>query len=159
METHWGLGAKVAEKKLMPKRDEKNLTPSEVRKNVAATRESVRARIDGVHLVDGIMTTVKTLEAGEELVGERATPVPLDSTRVSALSVAMQARFKLLAKVLPDLKAVELSGPEGEPLEMRETSPTEVAARLLWLWRQSGTTVEGEVEPEQPRKELPDFLK
>lgn len=143
----------------MPKRVEKKLTPAEARKRVAATRELVRERINGVHLVDGIISTVKTLEAGEELVGKSETPVPLDSTRVAALSAAMQARFKLLAKVLPDLKAVEVSGPEGEPLEARETNSTEVAARLLWMWRNQGVTVDAEPEPEEPEKELPDFLK
>lgn len=137
--------------------DSKNLTPREQREEKLAQRESVRSRIDGRWLVDGIVSTIKTLEAGEEMVG--GTAVPLDKGRVASLSVAMQARFKLLAKVLPDLKAVELAGPGGEPLDLQQgMTSTEGAARLLWLLQRAqakGDVVEGEVM----KPEMPDFLK
>jgi len=136
----------VAEKKLA-------LTPSERQKLVAATRDEIRGRINGVWLVEGIVDTIRRLERGEEPSGGES--VPLDAVRVSSLSSALQARFKLLGKVLPDLKAVEVTGADGERLAP-EMNRTELAARMLFLLRSQGVTVEGELEPAEP--EVPDFL-
>ena len=40
-----------------------------------------------------------------------------DSARVSELKAKMDGYFKLLGKTLPDVKAVELTGEDGGPVE------------------------------------------
>ena len=45
----------------------------------------------------------------------------LSSENVSALRLKADINFKRLAKVLPDVKAVELSGPNGEDIPLSGT--------------------------------------
>jgi hypothetical protein len=42
----------------------------------------------------------------------------LSSEQVAALRLKSDVNFKRLAKVLPDLKAIELSGDGGKPIEI-----------------------------------------
>lgn len=101
--------------------------------------------------------------------------VPLDKTRVSALGIVLKSQLKLLDKVLPDLKAVEVSdgsqAPQGAGVSARvqNMSNIERATRLIRFLNDakhqaSGKTIEGEHEPEPAHAadpgagELPGFL-
>ena len=44
----------------------------------------------------------------------------LSSENVAALRLKADLNFKRLAKVLPDLKAVELTGEDGDPIEFKD---------------------------------------
>lgn len=60
-----------------------------------------RERINATAQLKGILANIALLEKGWATMGPE---------EVAAINAATQARFKLLAKCLPDLKAVELSG-------------------------------------------------
>lgn len=123
---------------------------------VAARREArkqLRESIQGRHLLLSIEDIVKRLTSGVELTvdpppGVDPDTVSLSNDRISALRAALDAHFKLLNKVLPDLKAVELTGADGGPLQVeeQERSATEVAARLVWLLRTQGETIDVDTE-------------
>ena len=55
----------------------------------------------------------------------------LSSENVSALRLKADLNFKRLGKVLPDLKAVEISGDDGGPLELKIVSFADVTAEQL----------------------------
>ena len=110
--------------------------------NPAATRvrAALRQQVDGERQLRAIEDIVSRLTAGSEPVLNEVTgqyqPVPLDSTRVTALNAALGAHFKLLGKVLPDLKAVEITGEDGEPLSLGGGSDKLVlATKLMALMR------------------------
>jgi len=131
-------------------------TPAAARREV---RKLMREAINGEHVLLAIVDILDSLVDGQEARGGEA--VPLDGERISALGKALDGHFKLLNKVLPDLKSVELTGSDGGPLQVmgRQVSDIELAARLLWHLRKQGTTVEGEVEAEEPPGERSlDFL-
>ena len=64
-------------------------------------------------------------------VTEQPSLIPLDKDRTSQLSTCANIKFRLLAKVLPDIKAVELTGAGGEELgSQRELAEMELRNRL-----------------------------
>jgi hypothetical protein len=65
-----------------------------------------RLQVRGMALLRGIEDIAQALEAGSEATAD-GSRVPLDVKRVRALSVAIQAKLKLLDKVLPDLAKVD----------------------------------------------------
>lgn len=108
----------------------------------AATRvrKELRARVDGELVLKRIEHIMDLLLAGTESVRDPSTGLmlvlPIDSTRTQHLKVVLDAQFKLLGKVLPDLRAIELTGEDGEPL----TAPGQadnlvLATKLLALMR------------------------
>lgn len=126
--------------------------------NPAATRvrAALREQINGEQKLARIEQVVQALLAGEETVTDRATgqqtPVPLTRERVAALKTALDVELRLLSKVLPDLKAVEVTGEDGVPLPASSDRMV-LATKLMAIMREGGTlTIEGEAE------RLPDFL-
>lgn len=71
--------------------------------------EDLRARIANGMTVAEI---IKGEKQAEELLAE-AEP---NAARISALRLLLDSKYRRLAKVLPDLKAVELTGEGGEEL-------------------------------------------
>ena len=55
---------------------------------------------------------LRQLEQVDEIVSENWKT--LGATEVAALRLKADINFKRLAKVLPDVKAIEMSGPDGE---------------------------------------------
>lgn len=47
--------------------------------------------------------------------------IDIDPTMVQRLKIAADIKCKLIAKYLPDLKAVEITGEDGEPVNMVQT--------------------------------------
>lgn len=83
-------------------------------------RESARERIDAGNIIDQIgvidaalmgeatvATKVVTDDEGNKHLVEYDVPIPLDREIISALKARADIKFKLLGKVLPDLKATE----------------------------------------------------
>ena len=84
-------------------------------------RESARERINASQIIDQIgeidarlqgTATIGTKEVVDPVTGEASIveyeiPVPMDRDIIAALKVRADIKFKLLGKVLPDLKATE----------------------------------------------------
>lgn len=83
-------------------------------------RENVRHEIDARRYVYQLDAISETLLAGRELVQDpitgQQTTIPLDKDRLAQLLGAAGIKQNLLKKVLPDIKAVELTGADGEDL-------------------------------------------
>ena len=88
---------------------------------------------------------IQALESGVETIKEDGVEIlrPLDKGRVLALSKASDARFKLLAKVMPDRKAVEMELGDQTLGVVREYSSVERAARLAFLLERIGAAGTG----------------
>ena len=121
-------------------------------------KKLLREAIQGEQVLLSIGDILDRLMQGQEPSPDGGPPLPLDSERIAALKGAMDGHFKLLNKVLPDLRSVELTGADGEALIPKaEVSNIELAARLLYLARSAGVTVDAEVE--EAEDEGLDFLK
>lgn len=71
-----------------------------------ALRESLAA---GGHLQHVVDMTQKLADLDDS---------ELDALEVTRLRAAIDAKLRLVAKYLPDLKSMELTGPDGEQLEV-----------------------------------------
>lgn len=103
-------------------------------------RDQLRRMVDGETQLRCIGEILDRLTSGWEPVRDPRTGsadwVPLDRDRVAALNAALSTHLKLLNKVLPDLKAVELSGPDGERLASGTSDRLVLATKLLAIWRE-----------------------
>lgn len=103
------------------------------------TREILRRRIDGEKAIDGIVECLMFLQGARAVevnpqTGLVMAPPPLDSAIVSAVKAEADLHLKLLNKVLPDLKAIELKDTIGQPVTNgRLMSDTELVHRLRHL--------------------------
>jgi hypothetical protein len=84
------------------------------RRHLAARRRDIERaelieRLRNKGLVEQVIATA------EKLADET---VAMDSVMVSRLRAANEARMKLVAKYLPDVKAVEITGDEGGPIQV-----------------------------------------
>ena len=98
-------------------------------------REELRQAVEGRAQLQCIFKSLMALESGVEQVRADGIIVerPLDKSRVAALSAALNTRLRLLAKVLPDLKAVEMELGENTLGAVREFNSIERAARVAFL--------------------------
>lgn len=94
------------------------------RKNNA--RKALRMLIDGetqiaeINSALGYLTQARTGAEYDVLTGQWIAPPPLDPAQTSAINAELNARFKLLNKILPDVKSVELKGDDdGTPLVVK----------------------------------------
>ena len=108
---------------------------------VEDTTKAIEAKVQLQCIAKGI----RALESGVETIKEDGVEIlrPLDKHRVAALSKALDARFKLLAKVLPDRKAVEMELGDQTLGVVREYSSVERAARLAFLLERVGAAGAG----------------
>jgi hypothetical protein len=103
------------------------------------TREILRRRIDGEECIDKIIEALVFLQSMRAIelnvsTGQYIAPPPVDSVTISAVKAEIDARMKLLNKVLPDLKAIELKDTIGQPvINGRLMSDTELVHRLRHL--------------------------
>lgn len=66
-------------------------------------------RLQGYGFIDQTLKNIKQLEDLSK---------PMDQTEVARIKGATDIRLKLLAKIVPDRKAVEITGEDGKPVEM-----------------------------------------
>jgi len=124
-------------------------------------REYLRHEIAARIHVEDLETIALILFSGTEAVLDADTDeiamVPLDKERVAQLAAAASVKSGLLKKVLPDIKAVELTGAGGEELGTdRQMSELELKNRLrAVLTRQSVPSV----LEHQPEEQVYEFLK
>lgn len=84
-------------------------TATPAAKNKRIRQEAMREQLRAKGLETQVLKTAQKLhDEGEDL-----TP-----THIQALKASADLRLKLINKYLPDLKATELSGPDGEKLEL-----------------------------------------
>lgn len=76
-----------------------------------ARAEDLRAKIADGNLVTDILKT-------EEEVRAEARAEEPNNTRISAFRLLLDSKYRRLAKILPDLKAVEVSGPDGGAIDV-----------------------------------------
>ena len=103
--------------------------------NKEADREYLRDKIQAGNHVYDIETIELMLFSGKEAVQEPVTGtlymLPLDRYRTMQLKAAADVKGTLLKKVLPDIKAVELTGAGGEELGTdRQMAVLELRNRL-----------------------------
>jgi len=84
-----------------------------------ALREQLSSQGHVQHVIE-IIDKLKQLDTG------------YDAIQVTRLRVAIDAHLKLANKYIPDLKATEMTGPDGGPLELiaYDLTDTELAQRL-----------------------------
>lgn len=132
--------------------------------NYAQHEEALRVALRNSETLRDINYCLDVLRSGQEVV--RAADgshlaIPLDKTRVAALGLILRTQLKLLDKVLPDLKAVEVTGGQDTGpavnsqilTRVQQMSPIERATRIIQYLNEartgvSGETIEGEHEPE-----------
>lgn len=87
----------------------------QTKRSLAQQQERLRNTINGGAVVRSIGHCIGTLIAGEEsrLLGEEIVSVPLSAERVTALRAAMDGSLRLLDKLLPSLKSVEVDSSVG----------------------------------------------
>ena len=114
--------------------------------------ESLGRIIEAKVHIQMIGRSIQALESGAETLVQDGVEIvrPLDKNRVVALSKALDARFRLLAKVLPDRKAMEVDLGEQTLGAVREYSNVERAARVAYLLERLR---EGGVRPVAPGRD------
>lgn len=75
---------------------------------------------------DKIQATKLVEKLQDHVLGE----VELTPTQIKAIQI-------LINKVMPDMRAIELTGKDGEAIETRELSNTERLQRISWLLEQA----------------------
>jgi len=108
-------------------------------------RAKLRELVDGERSLGRISMVTDWMLSGYEPMTDavtlEVTHLPLTRERVVALKVVLDVELKLLGKVLPDLKAVEMTDSEGQPLPASGDRLV-LATKLLAIMR------EREEEPE-----------
>lgn len=87
------------------------------KQSITVAQDKLRRTINGGAVVQTIGQCIGTLIAGEEtrtLAGE-ATVLPLTSDRIMSLRAAMDGSLRLLDKLLPSLKSIDVDGQISAP--------------------------------------------
>ena len=93
---------------------------------MAATnlQDKLLQQIQAKALIDNLLQIERDLRAGKEVIypGEGYAPIetPIDRDRIAQLTAAANISLKLLNKVLPDQKAVEVTDARAPELTDRE---------------------------------------
>ena len=77
--------------------------------NRAIRQEALREQLSNQKHVEKVVDNINKIEDLNE---------ELDALAIQRLRAATEARLKLIGKYLPDLKATELTGPDGESLDL-----------------------------------------
>lgn len=64
-------------------------------------------------------TIIGEIKAAERKVEELAQNEEPNKGRISAYRLLLDSKYRRLGKILPDLKAIEHSGPDGDQLEIK----------------------------------------
>lgn len=111
-------------------------------------KAELRALIDGGVVLHDIERLCMVLERGYDVLVDDKTfeivdRIPHTSARVAAIGKVLDAKFKMLNKVLPDLKAIELTGEDGKPIEIDAKGDRSgrmvMATKLLHLLHEART--------------------
>jgi len=105
-------------------------------------RELLREQVDGARHLRALEDIAARFAVGKEhqvdVHSGMVHEVPLDALRISALDKAASIHTTLLRKVLPDPRPVEISGPDGEPLQMTvQSDRLALATKVLALAREA----------------------
>lgn len=109
---------------LVPKNKKKGLTVDEALNSMhASLRERILTQADPI----GFLTKVVKGEPVEHVNAETGEVVK----EYASLSMRADIALKLTGKILPDMKALELSGPEGGKIDVGDTDAFErIAVKL-----------------------------
>ena len=115
-------------------------------------REHLRLEIEGRKLLGGMHEAVFKLLLGYEEGQEAGLLVPLTKDRISALKAGIDGADKLMRKVLPDLKQIELSEGDGTG-EGRILDSVELQNRMR-IYLEAIQTRGDNVVPFRPEEEV-----
>lgn len=103
-------------------------------------RAELRKMLDGERMLNRIEQCVTYLMQGSEPVTNAATRevayVPLTRERLGALKIVLDTQLRLLSKVLPDLKAIEMTDDKGNRLAAGSQDRMVLATKLLAIMRE-----------------------
>jgi hypothetical protein len=116
----------------------------------ARIRRDLRGMVNGEDILMAISRVHQMMLDGREPIVNAATGITtyvvLDTLRTTQLGRVLDLNFKLLAKVLPDLKSIELTGAAlAGPQDSQDRMV--LATKLLAVWRE---------EDEQALKQVSD---
>lgn len=100
-------------------------------------REQAREQINATQIISEIIEIDALLQPPKDMAGN---PIPPDTATTAALKARADIKFKLLGKVLPDLKATESinhSTHDHQHAHAHTTVSNMELAQRLQLWRRS----------------------
>ena len=101
-------------------------------------RRHLREMVDGENILGAIAQVHEIMLTGLEPITNAATGVTayieLSTLRTTQLGRVLDLNFRLLAKVLPDLKSIELTGDATGPRDRQDRMV--LATKLLAIWRE-----------------------
>lgn len=115
-------------------------------------REHLRLELNARGYIHTCHEIIDTLVAGEEIIksAEGAQQrVPLDRARVAALSKAMDGSLRLLDRVLPPLKSVEMADSPERVANEKQLTTADLVKMVLQQRRQP-RVIEAEVVEDKP---------
>ena len=116
-------------------------------------REHLRLELNARGYIQTCHEIIDALTRGDEIIKDdegRAQRVPLDRARVAALSKAMDGSLRLLDRVLPPLKAVEVTDSPERQANEKLLSTGELVELILKERRKQPQVIEAEVVEEKP---------
>ena len=123
-------------------------------------REHIRLELKTREYIEVTHQCIDVLQRGYETQVDPATKaelvVPLDRARVQSIKAAADLSLRLLAKVLPDLKAVEVGDSPEKAADPKSLSTGELMALIEKLGTRVPVTVEEAEYVEHGRGEVPD---
>ena len=115
-------------------------------------REHLRLELNARGYIHTCHEIIDALVCGEETIkGDdgRTQRVPLDRARVAALSKAMDGSLRLLDRVLPPLKSVEMTD-SPEKVANEKMLTTDELVKIVLQQRRMPQTIEAEVVYDKP---------
>jgi hypothetical protein len=95
-------------------------TSDRAAKNRAIRHEALREQIQADQLIRQTLARIAKLDDGRQ-----------DANQVTAIRAANDASLRLLAKVLPDVKSVEVTGEGGGPVAYTFVNPAALSTNTL----------------------------
>lgn len=99
-------------------------------RNRAIRQEALREQIQADQLIRQTLARIDKLDHGSPQKGTEERK-PLTANDIAAIKAANDASLRLLAKVLPDQKAVEVTGEGGGPVGVAMVDPSTLSTATL----------------------------
>ena len=123
-------------------------------------REHIRLELKTREYIQVTHQSIDLLLKGSERIIDPNTgaeiEVPLDRARVQSVKAAADLSLRLLAKVLPDLKAIEVGDSPEKAADPKNLSTQELMALIHKLGHRATVEIEEAEIVESPQDEMPD---
>ena len=123
-------------------------------------REHIRLELKTREYIQVTHQSIDLLLRGSERITDPNTgaeiEVPLDRARVQSVKAAADLSLRLLAKVLPDLKAIEVGDSPEKAADPKTLSTQELMALVQKLGQRPPVQIEDAEVVEPPQEGVPD---